>query len=149
MDNNSRILGLDYGAKRIGVAISDPLGITAQPVKTIQYKSEKYLWSALDILFKDFQIEIVVLGLPINMNGSLGPSSQKVKCFGEKINNQYAVKVEYWDERLTSYAAKRTFHEIGKSPRHDKGRIDKLAAIFILQGYMDRQTNICRKPRLK
>ena len=76
---NSRILGLDYGEKRIGISISDPLRITAQPLPTINYENEKQLWSNLDQLFQELEIEKIVIGLPINMNGSLGISSKKVE----------------------------------------------------------------------
>ena len=79
--SNSRVLGLDYGEKRIGVAISDPLRITAQPLQTIQYNSDEKLWFELDRIIKNYEIEKIVIGLPINMNGSFGKSYQKVEMF--------------------------------------------------------------------
>ncbi len=141
MDFPARILGLDYGEKRVGVAVSDPLRITAQPVKTIQYKSENILWREVDQLFHEFQIELVVLGLPLHMNGSEGISALKVKKFAQKINDLYKVKVKYWDERLTSLAAEKTIQKMGKQPSHYKEKIDMLSAVMILQGFMDRQRN--------
>ena len=145
MDFKNRILGLDYGEKRIGVAISDPLRITAQPVKTIQYQSENILWSEVDRLFQEFHIELVVLGLPLHMNGSSGLGVRKVKIFAQKINDLYKVKINYWDERLTSSAAKKTIQEMGKQPSRNKDKVDMLAAVLILQDFMDSQSNTQNK----
>jgi len=134
----SRILGLDYGEKRIGVSISDPLRITAQPLPTINYENEKQLWCNLDQLFQELEIEKIVIGLPINMNGSLGISSQKVEMFSKKIEDRFKLEVELLDERLTSSVAENTIRELGKKPSKNKDKIDKLAAILILQSYLDK-----------
>jgi putative Holliday junction resolvase len=134
----SRILGLDFGEKRIGVSISDPLRITAQPLPTIIYKNDNQLWTILDQLFIEHEIEKIVIGLPLNMNGSFGMSSQKVESFSKKIKNRYKLEVELLDERLTSSVAETTMRELGIKPSKNKDKIDKLAAILILQNYLDK-----------
>jgi len=133
----TRILGLDFGEKRIGVSISDPLRITAQPLSTIQYFSVQNLWGKIDQLWNNYEIEKVVVGLPLNMNGSFGPSAEKAKNFGSEIESRFKIAVEFWDERLTSFEAKKTIQQFGKKPSKRKGQIDKLAAVLILQGYLD------------
>jgi putative holliday junction resolvase len=133
----SRILGLDFGEKRIGVSISDPLRITAQPLSTIQYYSEQNLWEKFDQFWIKYDIEKVVVGLPLNMNGSFGPSAERAKNFGENLKSRFQIGVEFWDERLTSSEAKKTIQQFGKKPSKRKEQIDKLASILILQGYLD------------
>ena len=133
----SRILGLDYGEKRIGVSISDPLRITAQPLSTIQYFSEQNLWEKFDQLWNKYDIEKVVVGLPLNMNGSFGPSAEKAKIFGDKLKSRFQIDVEFWDERLTSAEAEKTIRQFGQKPSKRKEQIDKLATVLILQGYLD------------
>ena len=133
----SRILGLDFGEKRIGVSISDPLRITAQPLSTIQYFSEQNLWEKIDQFWNKYDIEKVVVGLPLNMNGCFGPSAEKAKKFGDEIKSRFQIEVEFWDERLTSSEAEKTIQQFGKKPSKRKEQIDKIASVLILQGFLD------------
>ena len=117
---NSRVLGLDYGEKRIGVDISDPLRITAQPLRTIQYHSDEKLWFELDRIIHDHEIERIVIGLPINMNGSIGKSYHKVELFAEKLKTRYQLEIDFWDERLTSLTAEKTLRDFNLVKEHSK-----------------------------
>ena len=136
---HSRILGLDYGKKRIGIAISDPLRITAQPLHTIQYDCENRLWIELDQVIQKNEIEKIVIGLPLNMNGTMGFVAQNVKLFAQKLSDRYQIQVDFWDERLTSHIAEKTIREFGKQPSRIKDKVDKVAATLILQNYLDQK----------
>ena len=131
MTFNRRILGLDFGAKRIGAAISDLLKVTAQPLDTIEYKTEEQLWLKLDQIWSVYDFELVVVGLPVNMNGSLGFSSQNAREFAGKIADRFHTPVDFWDERLTSYIAKKTLREMGIKLSRHRGAIDRIAAVLI------------------
>lgn len=135
-----RILGLDYGSKTVGVAVSDPLGITAQGVEIIRRQSEKKLRQTLariDELVKQYEVERIVLGLPKNMNNTLGDRAEKSLEFQEMLKKRTGLDVVMWDERLTTVEANRTLIE-GDVRRENRGKyVDKLAAVFILQGYLD------------
>lgn len=133
-----RILGLDVGNKTIGVAVSDLLGYTAQGVTTIIRETlEKDLEKLMDILDKYDDVEIVVLGMPKNMNGTIGPQGQKVQDFGNFLKKRIKPKITYWDERLTTVSAERTLIEADVSRKKRKQVIDKLAAVYILQSYLE------------
>lgn len=132
-----RVLGLDIGDRRIGVSISDALGITAQGLDTIERSEpEKDIQSIVDII-KKWEIGKIVVGLPKNMNGTLGPQAEKVKEFIERLQQKVAIEVVFWDERLTTVAAERTLLEGNVSRKKRKGVIDKVAANMILQSYLD------------
>lgn len=135
-----RILGLDYGSKTVGVAVSDPLGITAQGVETICRKEENKLrrtCARIEELVQEFEVEKFVLGLPKHMNGDIGERAEKAIQFGEMIGRRTGLPVEMWDERLTSVSAERTLIE-NKVRREDRKKyMDKIAAVFILQSYLD------------
>lgn len=135
-----RIMGLDFGSKTLGVAVSDPLGITAQPVEIIRRKSENKLrqtLARLEELVKEYQVTKLVLGLPKNMNNTLGERAEKSLEFKEMLVKRTGLPVVMWDERLTTVEANRTLME-GKVRREDRKQyVDKLAAVFILQGYLD------------
>lgn len=136
-----RILGLDIGSKTIGVAISDPLGWTAQGITTIRRgKKEKDLEDIKKIC-NEYSVETIVIGLPKNMNGTIGESGEKVQEFSELIKEYTGVKVEMWDERLTTVAAHKAMLEADLSRGKRKKIVDKIAAIYILQGYLDRLSN--------
>lgn len=139
MKEEHRIMGLDYGTARIGVAVSDPLGISAQPCETIHYRSDNELWGQLDRIQDDMTIGTIVLGLPLNMNGSEGPSAHAVHVFADKLRRRYPVAVELWDERLSTRAAERTIQALGGRPSRSRGRVDQVAAVWILQGFLDRR----------
>ena len=135
-----RILGLDYGSKTVGVAVSDPLGITAQGVETICRKEENKLrktCARIEELVHEYRAEKLVLGLPKHMNGDIGERAKQAIEFGEMIKRRTGLPVEMWDERLTSVSAERVLIE-NKVRREDRKKyIDKIAAVFILQSYLD------------
>ena len=135
-----RIMGLDYGSKTVGVAISDPLQITAQGVETITRKDENKLrktCARIEELIKEYEVGLIVLGLPKHMNNDIGERAEKSIEFGEMLKRRTGLDVVMWDERLTTIEAERTLIE-NKVRREDRKRyIDKIAAVFILQGYLD------------
>lgn len=135
-----RILGLDYGSKTVGVAMSDPLGLTAQGIEIIRRKEENKLRRTLariEELCRENQVETIVVGLPKNMNNTLGDRAQKSLDFGEMLKRRTGLPVVMWDERLTTVEANRTLMEAGIRRERRKDYVDALAAVFILQGYLD------------
>jgi putative Holliday junction resolvase len=132
-----RVLGLDVGDKTIGVAVSDPLGLTAQGIKTISRKSKKLDLEELKSICADYNVDTIVVGLPKNMNGTLGPRSEKTIGFSEFIAENLNLPVKMWDERLTTVAAHKAMLEADLSRAKRKKIVDKIAAIYILQGYLD------------
>jgi putative Holliday junction resolvase len=134
-----RILGLDVGSKTVGVAICDELGWTAQGLKTLKINEEKNMYGFDEIgqLIKEYQVESVVIGLPKNMNGTIGPRGEASKQFAREIERMFAVPTVLWDERLTTMAAERVLIEADVSRKKRKLVIDKMAAMLILQGYLD------------
>lgn len=138
-----RIMGLDIGDKTVGVAISDPFGWTAQGIKTIRRKSIKYDLEELLNLIDEYGIEKIVAGLPKNMNNTLGPRSEKVMDFCEKLKEVTDIEIIYQDERLTTVAAERVLLEADVSRKKRKSVIDTIAATYILQSYLDKIANKC------
>ena len=135
-----RILGLDYGSKTVGVAVSDPLGLTAQRLDTIWRKQENKLRQTLariKELVDEYQIEQIVLGYPKNMNNTVGERAEKALEFNEMLEKRTGLPVIMWDERLTTVEADRTLMEAGVRRENRKQYLDGLAAVFILQGYLD------------
>ena len=135
-----RIMGLDYGSKTVGVAMSDPLGITAQAVETIWRKDENKLrktCARIEDLISEYEVERIVLGLPKHMNNDLGERAQKALAFGEMVKRRTGLEVVMWDERLTTVEAERTLIENNVRRENRKQYIDQIAAVFILQGYLD------------
>ena len=135
-----RIMGLDYGSKTVGVAISDALGITAQGIETIERKEENKLRQTLariEALVKEYEVERIVLGFPKNMNNTLGERAEKSLEFKEKLERRAGIPVIMWDERLTTVEAERTLIESKVRRENRKKYVDKIAAVFILQGYLD------------
>jgi putative Holliday junction resolvase len=131
-----RIMGLDVGSKTIGVAISDELGITAQGFKTIKRKAMEDDLRELYTIISQFQIEKIVVGLPKNMDGSLGKQAEFVLGWIEDFKNKIQLPIETWDERLSTVEASKTLLKADLSRKKRKGVIDKLAAVLILQGYL-------------
>lgn len=135
-----RIMGLDYGSKTVGVAISDPLGITAQGIEIIRREKESKLRQTLariDALIKEYEVESIVLGFPKNMNNTIGDRAEKSLEFKEMLEKRTGLEVVMWDERLTTVEANRTLME-SKVRREDRSKyVDMLAAVYILQGYLD------------
>ena len=132
-----RVLGLDIGDKTIGVAVSDPLGFTAQGVTTIRRKNEEIDLKELITICKEYSVDTIVAGLPENMNGTIGPQSEKVLAFCEVIKKEINIPIKMWDERLTTVAAHRVMLEADLSRAKRKKLVDKIAATYILQGYLD------------
>ncbi len=133
-----RILGLDIGEKRIGLAISDELGITAQGLETLQRTELAHDIQSLREIIREKEIGKLVVGLPKNMNGTLGFQAEEVQKLVTLLTEQCPLEVEYWDERLTTVAAHRVLLEGDISRRKRKKAVDQIAAVLILQGYLDR-----------
>ena len=137
-----RVLGLDYGSKTVGVAVSDPLGITAQGLETITRKEENKLrktCARIEELISEYNVEKIVLGLPKHMNNDIGERGQLVLSFKEMLERRTQLEIVLWDERLSTISANRTLEEMNVRRENRKQYIDKIAAVFILQGYLDSQ----------
>jgi len=135
-----RILGIDLGEKRIGISISDELGITAQGLPTINSINEKEDLKNIKKIIDKYQVEKIILGLPINMNGSLGKQAKKAISFAEKLKSSFQLPVELEDERLSTSEAEKLLIKADRSRKKRKKVIDKMAAIIILQSFLDRRT---------
>ena len=135
-----RIMGLDYGTKTVGVAVSDPLGITAQAVETVTRKDENKLRKTLariESLATEYGVEKFVIGFPKHMNNDIGERAQKSLEFRDMLVRRTGLEVIMWDERLTTVEANRTLMEASVRRENRKQYLDQLAAVFILQGYLD------------
>jgi putative Holliday junction resolvase len=133
-----RILGIDYGDSRIGIAVSDPFGWTAQGVETIKWhESLKSPIERIQQLIKEYNIESIVVGFPLNMNGTIGPRGDKTQEFIERLQKATSLEIIKRDERLTTVAANRMMHETGVKTSKKKGIVDQIAAVYILQNYLD------------
>ena len=135
-----RIMGLDLGSRTVGVAVSDPLGITAQGVEIIRRESEDKLRRTLariEELAKQYEVETFVLGYPKHMDNTIGERAQKSEAFKEKLERRTGLPVILWDERLTTVAADNAMDEAGLSREKKKNYVDMIAASLILQGYLD------------
>ena len=133
----SRILAIDYGEKRIGLAVSDPLGFTAQGLETLIHKDKKSFFESLAKICKDYEVREIVIGLPINMNGSIGPKAKEILELIPDLENTLQLPVKSWDERLSSRQVGRLMIEEGLSREKRKGASDRLAAVVILQSYLE------------
>lgn len=132
-----RIMGLDYGERRIGVAMSDLFGWTAQGLEVIDQKVVKDPMGRIAELIKQYEVESIIVGLPKNMNGTIGPSGEYCMAFAEQIKQTLSLPVKLWDERLTTVSAERALLEADVSRRKRKLVIDKMAAAILLQSYLD------------
>ena len=134
-----RALGIDLGEARIGLAISDELGMLAHPLETIHLKHvADPLGRIAEIVARD-KIGTIILGLARNMNGTYGPAAEHVRAFAEQLRAAIPCEVKLWDERLTSVAAQRSLHEAGRNVKNSREVIDQVAAGMILQGWLDAQ----------
>jgi putative Holliday junction resolvase len=142
-DKFMRIMGIDYGDRRIGIAISDLFGWTAQGIETIDRSfGISKVMDRIRQLVKEYNIEKIVVGFPYNMNGTIGPRSEKTQEFIEKLSKELdGLEIIKWDERLTTVAAQRTMHEIGVKTSRKKDVVDQIAASYILQNYLDSLMN--------
>ena len=144
MNKRMRIMGLDYGSKTIVVAVSDPMGLTAQGLEIIRREEENKLRKSLrriEELVKEYQVEEIVLGFPKNMNNTIGERAQKSLQLKETLERRLGLPVIMWDERLTTVEADRTLIEAGVRRENRKKYVDMIAAVFILQGYLDAKAN--------
>lgn len=144
-----RILGLDYGAKTVGVAISDELGITAQGVETIVRKEENKLrqtCARIEQLVQEYPVNRIVLGYPKNMNNSAGSRAKKTEEFQAMLERRTGLSVILWDERLSTVSAEKILMESGVRRENRKAVVDKIAAVFILQNYLDYLHSALQRP---
>jgi putative Holliday junction resolvase len=134
-----RILGLDVGTKTVGVAVSDEMGWTAQGLETIQINEERKQFGIerLKEIIEEYDVESIVVGLPKNMNGTIGPRGEACQMYAELLRETFQLPVQLWDERLSTMAAERILISADVSRKKRKKVIDKLAASVILQGYLD------------
>lgn len=138
-----RILGLDYGTKTVGVAISDALMITAQPVETITRKSANKLRQTLariESIIEEYEVERIILGYPKNMNNTVGERAEASEAFQEALERRTGLEVVLWDERLTTVESERVLMTGGVRRENRKAVVDQMAAVLILQGYLDWQS---------
>ncbi len=139
-----RIMGLDFGSKTVGVAVSDELYLTAQGVEIIRREKPGKLRQTLariEELIEEYNVESIVLGFPKNMNGTEGERCEKTLAFKEMLEKRTKLCVELWDERLTTVMADKTMMEVGIRRENRKKYVDEIAAVFILQGYLDVREN--------
>jgi putative Holliday junction resolvase len=134
---SGRILGLDVGSRRIGIAVSDPLGITAQGLETLQRRNKRQDLAALEKIIRDYAVREIVVGLPLRMSGAEGTQSDKMQVFSDELRKRFRLPVHLWDERLTSAEANRLLRETELSIEKRAKAVDRMAAVLILQGWME------------
>lgn len=137
----NRILGIDFGETRIGLAISDELGLLAQGLPTFQRDINGNLISYLKEIIDKNEIERIVIGFPKMMDGTLGEKAEQVKKFADTLKENFKIPIDLWDERLSSIQSQRILREMGKKYTRDKGSVDKMSAVLILQNYLDYRKN--------
>lgn len=136
-DRSGRILGLDVGARRIGVAVSDPLGVTAQGIATLHRRNRRYDLGELRKLLAEFEVSEIVMGNPLRMSGESGAQAEKMAAFAAQLEQAFSIPVRLWDERLSTAEAHRLLDETGIRDSRRKEVIDKMAAVLILQSFLD------------
>ena len=136
----ARILGLDVGSKRIGLAVSDPLGITAQGLETIRRRNKRADFQQLGELIQKYEIRELVVGYPLRMSGAEGIQAEKMQRFADELRQRFQLPVHLWDERLTSAQANRLLRETDMSIKRRGEVVDRMAAVLILQSWMDART---------
>jgi putative Holliday junction resolvase len=142
-----RILGVDYGRRRIGVSISDPLGLTAQPLDTWKGFNREKVLKEIRTLVEQLGVERVVVGFPLTLKGEEGTMAKEVKRFAAELECQIRVPVTLWDERLTSVEAQRILHRMGEKPSRKKEKIDLIAAVLLLENYLEYRKMASREHR--
>jgi putative pre-16S rRNA nuclease len=135
--SHPRILGLDVGSRRIGVAVSDLLGFTAQGLATIQRQNKRLDFEQLESVIREYQVHEIVVGLPLRMSGQEGIQAEKMQAFAEDLRQRFNLPVHLWDERLTSAQANRLLRETEMSIKRRGEVVDQMAAVLILQSFMD------------
>lgn len=137
-----RILGIDYGDSRTGIAVSDLMGWTAQGLETITYKGDmKMLLNRIGEIIEQYDIKKIVIGFPRNLNGTIGPRAEKTEAFIEILIDKFGLNVIKWDEWLSTVSAYRDMNDMGVKTRKKKGLVDTIAAVHILQNYLDANLN--------
>jgi putative Holliday junction resolvase len=131
-----RILALDVGSRRIGVAVSDPLGITAQGLDTIQRQNKRRDWESLGAVLAKYEVVEIVVGLPLRLSGAEGTQSEKMRLFADELHAKFKLPVHLWDERWTSTEANRLLRETNLSIEKRGKAVDRMAAILILQSWL-------------
>ena len=131
-----RVLALDVGSKRIGVAVSDPLGITAQGLETIQRQNKRKDWEALRAVLEKYEVGEIVVGLPLRLSGAEGTQSEKMRLFADELRAKFGLPVHLWDERWTSTEANRLLRETNLSIEKRGKAVDRMAAVLILQAWL-------------
>jgi len=137
--STARVLGLDVGSRRIGIAVSDPLGITAQGLETLQRRNKRHDFEYLRRVIDQYDVKEIVVGLPLRMSGAEGTQSEKMRAFAEELAKKFKLPVHMWDERLTSAEANRFLRETELSIEKRGKAVDRMAAVLILQGWMERR----------
>jgi len=137
-----RVLGLDVGSRRIGVAVSDPLGITAQGLETVRRQNKRLDLEQLEKIVRDYEVAEIVVGLPLRLSGDEGTQSDKMRQFAEDLRRRLQLPVHLWDERLTSAQANRLLRETDMSIRRRGEVVDQMAAVLILQSWLDARSAI-------
>jgi putative holliday junction resolvase len=135
--HSARVLGLDVGSRRIGIAVSDPLGVTAQGLKTLQRKNKRHDFEQLGQIIRQYDVKELVVGLPLRMSGAEGTQAGKMQEFAEELRRRFQLPVHLWDERLTSAEANRLLRETDLSIAKRGKAVDRMAAVLILQGWME------------
>jgi putative Holliday junction resolvase len=135
------VLGLDVGSKTIGMAVSDPLGITAQGLNTIRRKNKRLDFAQLERVIRQYEVTELVVGYPLRMSGAEGSQAEKMQQFAEELRRRFELPVHLWDERLTSAQANRMLRETDLSIKRRGEVIDRLAAVLILQSWLDRRAS--------
>jgi putative Holliday junction resolvase len=130
-------MGLDVGSKRIGIAVSDLLGITAQGLETLQRTNKRYDFQHLRRLIRDYNVTEIVVGLPLRLSGADSAQTEKVNAFADELRERFQLPVHLWDERLTSVQANRVLREAELSIEKRAAAVDRMAAVLILQSFMD------------
>jgi len=137
-DNSpGRVLGLDVGSRRIGIAVSDPLGITAQGLETLQRRNKRHDLAGLEKIIREYDVRAIVVGLPLRMSGAEGIQSDKMQDFSEDLRKRFRLPVHMWDERLTSAEANRLLRTTELSIEKRAKAVDRMAAVLILQNWME------------
>jgi putative Holliday junction resolvase len=133
----ARVLGLDVGSKTIGLAVSDPLGITAQGLNTIRRKNKRLDLEQLARVIREYAVSEIVVGYPLRLSGATGTQSEKMQHFAEELRRKFGLPVHLWDERLTSSQANRVLRETNLSIKKRGEAVDRMAAVLILQSWME------------
>jgi putative holliday junction resolvase len=143
---SGRVLGLDVGARRIGIAVTDPLGITAQGLETLQRRNKKHDFEHLSRLVREYDIKEFVVGLPLRMSGAEGIQAEKMQGFAEDLRKRFSLPVHLWDERLTSAEANRMLRSTDLSIQKRGQAVDRIAAVLILQGWIANRNSSSTAP---